>query len=158
LVVGWLRIGGGWLWVGGGSAALAPMRVLSSGSHPHPTIGEDGATMKTLWKALLALALLVPMGAYVAGSLVASAADDPAPRSPIVIKDPGRSATPTGTPSSSPSPSTGVGEIELDPDDLDDDSDDSGRDDDHGDDHGDDEDHSGPGGGGDDGGHGSNDD
>ncbi len=122
--------------------------------------------MKTLWKALLALALLVPMAAYVAGSLVASAADDPTPRPPIVIKDAERSAsptqhpTPTEGPSSDPGPS-GVGRVELDPDDLDDDSDDWGRgdDEDHGEDHGDDggEDHSGPGGG-DDGGDAGGDD
>lgn len=122
--------------------------------------------MKTLWKVLLALALVVPMGAYVAGSLVASAADDPAPRPPILIEDAGRSAPPSESPSSPPSASDGVGQVELDPDDLDDDGDDFGRDDDdHADDHGDD-DHSGPGGGGDDhsddsgddGGHGSDDD
>lgn len=116
--------------------------------------------MKTLWKTLLALALLVPMAAYVAGSLVASAADDPTPRPPIVIKDAERPASPTSDPTpteepyADPGPS-GVGRVELDPDDIDDDSDDWGRgdDEDHGEDHGDDhpddpggDDHSGPGG------------
>lgn len=124
--------------------------------------------MKTLWKALFALALVVPLAAYVAGSLVASAADDPAPRPPIVIQDAGRSASPSEnhseSPSASPSASDDVGAVEFDPDDLDDDSDDFGRDDDdHGDDHGGDrddrgDDHSGPGGGGDDHSNGSGDD
>ena len=47
--------------------------------------------MSTVWKVLIALALVLPMGAFVAGSLVASAADDPAPRETIQI----RSAEPT---------------------------------------------------------------
>ena len=36
--------------------------------------------MRPLWKTFLPLALVLPLGAFVAGSLVASAADDPPPR------------------------------------------------------------------------------
>ena len=46
------------------------------------------------------LALVLPLGAFVAGSLVASAADDPPARETIVIRESG--ATPTSTPSSGP--------------------------------------------------------
>ena len=48
--------------------------------------------MRTLWKILLPLALVLPLGAFVAGSLVASAADDPPVRDTIVIRE--SSATP----------------------------------------------------------------
>ena len=64
--------------------------------------------MSTVWKVLLGLALVVPMGAYIAGSLVASAADDPRPRHPITLHDPGR--TPSHTPSRSPAPSPSASE------------------------------------------------
>lgn len=111
--------------------------------------------MKKIWKVLIGLALVVPMVAYVAGSLVASAADDPAPRDTIQIRktEPTSSATPssrptktpTGTPDPTPSGSADDDDVEVitpDYDDFDDH-------DDHGDDDG--EDHSGPGGGDDDG-------
>src|SRR3954470_1976167 len=102
--------------------------------------------MNRVWKVLLGLALVVPMGSYVAGSLAASATDEPTPRHTIVIRDADLSHAPRA--SRSPSPSTpgpsssgGVGEVRVDPDDLDDDGDDWGRDlddpmDDATDDHG----------------------
>ena len=105
--------------------------------------------MNTLWKALAALALVVPLGAYAAGSL-ASASQEPAPRRTIVIDDaPSRSGSPAADPTHSPRPaSSPAGSVRLDPDDLDDSGDDWGRDD-----------HSGSGDSGgrgsDDGGHGS---
>ena len=43
-----------------------------------------GATRRS-WKVFAALALMLPLGAFVAGNLVASAADDPAPRDTIII-------------------------------------------------------------------------
>ena len=94
--------------------------------------------MKTLWKVLLGLALVVPMGAYLAGTLATSSADEPAPRETIVIK-PGTPTSPTSptksptkSPSSDPSPSApGVGAVDLDPDDVDSSGDDWGRDDDY---------------------------
>jgi hypothetical protein len=111
--------------------------------------------MTLLWKVLLALVLVLPLGAYVAGSLVASAADEPGPRETIVIRD-SPSGTPSGTPTRSSSPSPGPSDekpggpgvdhsddVEViipDPDDLDDGADDDGRDGDDG------EDRSGPGG------------
>jgi len=100
--------------------------------------------MRILWKVLLGLALVVPMGAYVAGALAASSADSPAPRETIVIRDNGDSSTrparpATPDPSPTASTSTGVGRVELDPDDLDSHDDDWGREDDHvGEDHTDD--------------------
>ncbi|HEU5036534.1 MAG TPA: hypothetical protein VFT70_06005 [Nocardioides sp.] len=90
--------------------------------------------MSKLWKVLVTVALVVPMGAYVAGSLAASASDDPAPRHPITIRDPGStpSRSPSPSSSSSSSPTDGPEVIMPGYDDLDDDH---GRDG-HGDDHG----------------------
>src|SRR6478735_3327275 len=122
------------------------MRVLSSHSHLRPTIGEDGDVMSTVWKVLAALALVVPMGAYVVGSLAASATDGPPPRQTIEIREstptPTPSSTPTPEPTSTPSP-TDDDEVEV----ITPDYDDFDEDDDHGDDDGDD--HSGHGRGGD---------
>jgi hypothetical protein len=62
--------------------------------------------MSTWLKILVTLGLVLPLGAFVAGSLAASGADDPAPRETIVIRDsPTRSASPHVEPSHSPSPS-----------------------------------------------------
>ncbi|GAA2143605.1 hypothetical protein GCM10009844_16160 [Nocardioides koreensis] len=59
--------------------------------------------MSTLVKILVTLGLVLPMGAFVAGSLAASSADEPAPRETIVIRDsPTRSAAPDGTTTRSP--------------------------------------------------------
>ena len=58
--------------------------------------------MKTLVKTLIALGLVLPLGAYVAGSLAAVGADDPRPHDTIVIRDsPTRSASPDLRPSPS---------------------------------------------------------
>lgn len=54
--------------------------------------------MRTLWKILVPLALVLPLGAYLAGALVTSVADDPAPRRTIVIH---RSAPPSTAPQES---------------------------------------------------------
>ena len=53
--------------------------------------------MSTVWKVLVGLALVVPVGAYVAGSIAASASDDPAPRHTITIResDPGTTQSPS---------------------------------------------------------------
>src|SRR4051794_6901057 len=106
--------------------------------------------MKTIWKVLVGLALVVPMVAYVAGSLVASAADDPAPRQTIQIQQPGPTPTPKPRPTrttQSPQPPVESDDVEVitpeydDFDDHDDHGDDDGGD--HGDDHGGGDDHSG---------------
>jgi uncharacterized membrane protein YgcG len=129
------------------------MRVLSSTSHGGPTIREDGGDMSSLWKVLLGLALVVPLGAYVAGSLAASASEDPAPRHTIVIEEPSPSPsrtprpTPSETPESPRATDDGVDVIVPEYDDFDDD-DDQGDDDHGGEDHSDD--NSGHGGGDDD--------
>ena len=61
--------------------------------------------MRTLWKIFVPLALVLPLGAFVAGSLVASAADDPPARDTIVIRESGAtSGTPTPTPDPTPRP------------------------------------------------------
>ena len=111
--------------------------------------------MSILWKLLLGVGIALPISAYVLGSLVASA-DEPAPRSPIVIED-----ASTSLPSGSPTNRGGddrrgddrddrddVDVVTPSPDDVDDHGDDAGRDDDD----------SGHGGGDDDSGHGSGDD
>ena len=61
--------------------------------------------MRSFWKVFAALALMLPLGAFVAGNLVASAADDPAPRDTIIIDE--QSGTPSGDPSPTPT-STGT--------------------------------------------------
>ena len=75
--------------------------------------------MRSFWKVFAALALMLPLGAFVAGNLVASAADDPKPRDTIIIDDtsgtpsgdPSPSSTPTGTrPSTSTSPTHDQGD------------------------------------------------
>ncbi|KQY51684.1 MULTISPECIES: hypothetical protein [unclassified Nocardioides] len=85
------------------------------------------------WKLILAAALVLPMLAYVAGSL-AAAGDAPGDRSPIRIDEPtGTSGTPTDLPSRTPKPpkkSDGPRTVTAVPDDLDDATDDDGRDDD----------------------------
>ena len=45
------------------------------------------------------LALMLPLGAFVAGTLVASAADDPAPRDTVIIQREHDVAQPTRPPS-----------------------------------------------------------
>ena len=101
--------------------------------------------MSTLVKILVTLGLVLPMGAFVAGSLAASSADEPAPRETIVIRDsPTRTASPDGDRTPSPSPGHDAGDdhggdrgddhsgdddvivIVPSPDDLDDHGDDDG--------------------------------
>ena len=60
--------------------------------------------MRSFWKVFAALALMLPLGAFVAGNLVASAADDPAPRHTIIIDQ--QSGTPSGNPTPSGSPTS----------------------------------------------------
>lgn len=54
--------------------------------------------MSRTLKILLGLALIVPMAAYVVGSLVASSADAPADRSPVIIQDAPQDAGESATP------------------------------------------------------------
>ena len=110
--------------------------------------------MHPVWKALLVLALVLPVAAFVVGSLASSAADEPARRDPIVIRE--APADPTGSPSPTRAPRTpertdrptpptpdrqdgrddggGVVVITPEPGEVDDDGDDSGDDDDGSDD------------------------
>lgn len=58
----------------------------------------------------LVLVLLLPVGAFVAGSLAASSTDTPARRAPIVLTEP--SSTPTPTPRGRPDdPTPGSGTV-----------------------------------------------
>jgi len=69
--------------------------------------------MSTLWKVAIGLALVLPMLAYVAGSLVASGSTDLPRHEPVVIRD--APLQPTSTPPTlTPRP-------DPDPDDEDDD-------------------------------------
>ena len=77
--------------------------------------------MSTVWKVLVALALVVPLGAYVAGSLAASASGDPEPRHTIQIRESGPTRSPSPSPSPSASRSTEPEVIAPSYDDLDDD-------------------------------------
>ena len=106
--------------------------------------------MSILVKILVPLGLVLPLGAFVAGSLAASGSPDPGPRETIVIRDaPTGSASPhpERTPSGDPSPEDhhGTGVITPSPDDIDDHGDDSGRDGDHGAEHHGGDDHGGSG-------------
>lgn len=56
--------------------------------------------MSTFWKVIVGLAMVLPITAYVAGSLAASSAEQKVDRSPVVIADR----------SSEPSPEPGTGE------------------------------------------------
>ena len=57
--------------------------------------------MRTFWKIFAALALMLPLTAFVAGTLVASAADDnPAPRDTLIVDD--QSGTPASDPTLNP--------------------------------------------------------
>lgn len=63
--------------------------------------------MARFWKVLIGLAIALPMAAYVAGSFVASAPDDPVQRDPVHISDiretPAAEKSPLGTEPSAPS-------------------------------------------------------
>src|SRR3954447_23843114 len=107
------------------------MRELSSDSHQQPTSGDDRGVMRSFWKIFAALALMLPLGAFVAGNLVASAADDPQPRHTIVVDDP------SGTPSES-TPSPSASSPSASPSGGQDDGTAHDQGNDHGDDHGDD--------------------
>lgn len=73
-------------------------------------------------KVLLGLALGLPMGAYAVGSIVSSAADDPARRAPIILEDapaPAQGTVPGATlrPSADPASRPGDGDDRDDRDD-----------------------------------------
>jgi hypothetical protein len=114
--------------------------------------------VRTFWKVFAALALMLPLGAFVAGTLVASAADEPPRRDTITIRDGGSSVSPTPEPEDD---TPGVDTVTPSPDEVhdagddhggdrpDDQSDDSGSDDSsgHGSGHGGSDDSSGHGSG-----------
>jgi hypothetical protein len=122
--------------------------------------------MRTVWKVVLGLFVVVPLAAFVAGSFAASADEEPAPRHTIEVRQPPADRTPPRAQSPSADPSDDDSgdsgdevEVVTPYDDLDDDLDDDhggDRPEDHGDDHGGDD--SGHGGGSDDSGHGGGDD
>lgn len=64
------------------------MREFSSSSHLVATLPVHHRGMTPWLKALIALALVVPMTAYVAVSLSSSGAGEPADRGPVIIHDP----------------------------------------------------------------------
>ena len=79
-------------------------RPLIALSLADPSSGTIVDVMRTLWKILCRSRLVLPLGAFVAGSLVASAADDPPVRDTIVIRESG--GTPSPTPSRPPTRAT----------------------------------------------------
>src|SRR5215210_4481361 len=62
------------------------MRELSSNSHRIPTLRRIMGFMGIAVKVLIGLVLLLPMTAYVVGSLVA-AADPPRQHDPIIVQE-----------------------------------------------------------------------
>jgi hypothetical protein len=73
------------------------MRDLSSWSHRASIDPGHSGGVSGWVKTLVVLALVVPMTAYVAGSLVSSRSYDPSDRAPVIIQD-------APTPASSPDP------------------------------------------------------
>jgi len=72
--------------------------------------------MNTVWKVVLGAALVVPTGAYVAGSLTSSASGDTQPRHTITIRQAQPSPEPGHEPAAhrSPTPSPSAsGEVEV---------------------------------------------
>jgi hypothetical protein len=129
------------------------MRELSSNSHRFPTLRRIMGVMGIAVKVLVGLVLLLPMTAYVVGSLVA-AADEPREHAPIILQEQTKSPDkPKQSPSEKPTHKPSDDKSDRGDDDESDDpevitpSPSVFDDDDE-----DDEDHSGPGGGGDDGG------
>jgi hypothetical protein len=43
--------------------------------------------MSTVWKVIAALALILPVGAFVVGSLASSSADEPTRRDPVILRE-----------------------------------------------------------------------
>jgi hypothetical protein len=43
--------------------------------------------MSTVWKVIAALALVLPVGAFVVGSLASSSADEPTRRDPVILRE-----------------------------------------------------------------------
>lgn len=82
--------------------------------------------MSLPWKILLALAVVLPLGGFVVGSLASAADDDPLPRQPIVLREEPTGTPPTDgpsrTPGASPTPE-GHGGDDNDDSDTDDDDD-----------------------------------
>jgi hypothetical protein len=62
------------------------MRDLSSNSHRIPTMRRIMGVMGTAWKVVIGLVLVLPMTAYVVGSLVA-VADEPPEHAPIIVEE-----------------------------------------------------------------------
>jgi len=84
--------------------------------------------MSTVWKVIVGLLLTLPMAAYITGTLIASRADMPTERSPIVISD---SPSSKSEPSKKPRPRGDASPDRTDPPQpppIDSDDDDDGSD------------------------------
>lgn len=79
--------------------------------------------MSPLVKFLLPLVVVLPLGGFVAGSLVSAAHDDPGPRTPIVLREDSSRTPTTGTPTDEPTDPSRPPDDDGD-DDGDDDADD----------------------------------
>lgn len=110
------------------------MRTFSSASHLAPTQERHTCRVSIFLKVAIGLLLTLPLGAYIAGTLVASQASMPDERAPIVVESTPSSSTTTATPSRTPRPSpsrtTPTPDDRRSDDGRHDDSDDSGHDDD----------------------------
>jgi hypothetical protein len=77
------------------------MRELSSNSHRIPTLRRIMGFMGIAVKVLIGLVLLLPMTAYVVGSLVA-AAEEPRQHDPIIVEEQTQKPADPGTSPSQP--------------------------------------------------------
>jgi hypothetical protein len=89
------------------SGPAGSMRGLSSASHAPSTIRAEAGAMNRPTRVLILLAFIVPVAAYVAGSLSGSPAPPPTDRGPVILRDVGTTTTPeptTPAPPTAPSP------------------------------------------------------
>lgn len=65
------------------------MRVLSSGPHEASTSPRHRGRVlaNPVWRVVLGLLVVLPMVAYVAGTLAGPGAPEPTPRDPVVLRD-----------------------------------------------------------------------
>jgi hypothetical protein len=84
------------------------MRRLSSASHVRPTSNTQTPPVSTFLKVAMGLLLALPLGAYIAGTLVASQSGVAPARPPVVVEgSPSDLVSATSTRSATPSPTAG---------------------------------------------------
>jgi hypothetical protein len=78
------------------------MRAVSSASHDQHTALAHADRVRSWLKALVVVAVTLPIAAYVVATLGASPAQ-PTPHDPVILREPAPSSSPSSSPSGSPS-------------------------------------------------------